>query len=255
MVRHGLDGARAGLEDRGGVEVLRERLVEVFRDRRLGEAVTRLAIPCFDCNAGRIQMFKTAHHERFVHDYKVAVVDVALATSAAPTYFSAFNTVDGQSFLDGGVWANCPVMVGLLEAMYVLDISSPDIHVLSVGTTDDPFDVSKIKRIGGLLTWGTTAVSLLMRAQTDAAISQAQLVLGDRLLRVDSVTRPGRFTLDDSRRISDLVGLGKFTAKDRFEVVAERFLGSTVTPFQPNHILSPANQVPEALRNYKFMGH
>lgn len=146
-------------------------------------------------------------------------------------------------------------MVGLLEAMYVLDISSPDIHVLSVGTTDDPFDVSKIKRIGGLLTWGTTAVSLLMRAQTDAAISQAQLVLGDRLLRVDSVTRPGRFTLDDSRRISDLVGLGKFTAKDRFEVVAERFLGSTVTPFQPNHILSPANQVPEALRNYKFMGH
>jgi patatin-like phospholipase/acyl hydrolase len=236
-------------------EVLRERLAEVFGNRRLGEAVTRLAIPCFDCNAGRIQMFKTAHHERFAHDYKVAAVDVALATSAAPTYFSAFNTTDGQSFLDGGVWANCPVMVGLLEAMYVLDVSPSDLHILSVGTTDDPFDLSKIKRIGGLLTWGTTAVGLLMRAQADAALSQTRLIIHDRLLRLDSVVRPGRFTLDDSRRISDLVGLGKFTAKDRFGEVAERFLGAAAAPFRPIHKLSAAEQVPEALRNYKFMGH
>lgn len=84
------------------------------------------------------QMFKTAHHDRFVHDFRVAAVDVALATSAAPTYFSAFNTAEGQSFLDGGVWANCPVMVGLLEAMYVLNIPPEDVHILSLGTTDDP---------------------------------------------------------------------------------------------------------------------
>lgn len=236
-------------------KILRQRLHEVFRNRRLGDAVTRLAIPCFDCNAGRIQMFKTAHHERLVHDYKVAAVDVALATSAAPTYFSAFDTTDGQSFLDGGVWANCPIMVGLLEAMYVLNIPSSDVRILSVGTTDDPFDVSKIKRIGGLLTWGTTAVTLLMRAQTDAAISQAQLIIGDRLLRLDTITRPGRFTLDDSRGISDLVGLGRFVAKDRFEVVADRFFVNAATPFRPCHVLSSSEQGPQELRNYKFMGH
>ena len=200
-------------------------------------------------------MLKTAHHERFIHDYKVAAVDVALATSAAPTYFSAFNTADGQSFLDGGVWANCPVMVGLLEAMYVLNISASDIHILSVGTTDDPFDVSRIKRVGGLLTWGSTAVALLMRAQADAAVSQAQIIIGQRLLRLDAVTRSGRFTLDDSRRISELSGLGGFVAKDRFQIVAERFFDSPAKPFQPCHTLSGLDGVPKALRNYKFMGY
>ncbi|QOY88677.1 CBASS cGAMP-activated phospholipase [Paludibaculum fermentans] len=236
-------------------EVLRQTLTTVLGARKLGESVTRLAIPCFDCNAGRIQMFKTAHHDRFVHDFRVAAVDVALATSAAPTYFSAFNTAEGQSFLDGGVWANCPVMVGLLEAMYVLNIPPEDVHILSLGTTDDPFDVSRVKRIGGLLSWGTTAVTLIMRAQADAAISQARLVIGERLLRLDAIVRPGRFTLDDSSRISELVGLGKFTAKDRFEVVAERFFGNVAAPFIPCHTLSAAVQVPEVLKNYKFMGH
>lgn len=91
--------------------------------------------------------------------------------------------------------------------------------------------------------------------EADAALSQARLIIDDRLLRLDSVTRPGRFTLDDSRRISDLVGLGKFTAKDRFGEVAERFLGAAAAPFRPIHKLSAAEPVPEALRNYKFMGH
>ena len=222
--------------------VLRQRLAEAFRERRLGDALTLLAIPCFDCNAGRIQMFKTAHHERFVHDYKVAAVDVALATSAAPTYFSAFNTADGQSFLDGGIWANCPIMMGLLEAIYVLGVSPLDLHILSVGTTDAPFDVSRVKRIGGLLTWGTTALSLLMRAQVDAAMSQAQLIIGDRVLRLDAITRLGRFSLDDSRPISELVGLGTFTAKDKFQIVADRFLKSATAPFLPRHTLVGVKQ-------------
>src|SRR5277367_2205950 len=52
-------------------EILRNHLVEVFGEKVLGESCSRLVIPCFDCNAGRVQLFKTAHNHRFVQDYKM----------------------------------------------------------------------------------------------------------------------------------------------------------------------------------------
>jgi len=215
--------------------ILREHLVDVFGEKRLGESCSRLVIPCFDCNAGRVQLFKTAHHSRFVQDYKMSTVDIALATSAAPTYFSVFTAQDGQSFLDGGVWANCPVLVGLLEAMFILQTNPAEIDVLSIGTTDAAFDISGRRRIGGLLSWSNTIVSVLMQAQIDAAMAQAQIVTGKRLLRIDAIAREGRFRLDDARQIAELSGLGAYHAKLMFGEVAERFLDAPADPFIPFH--------------------
>jgi hypothetical protein len=215
--------------------VLSKHLVEVFGTTVLGQSCSRLVIPCFDCNAGRVQLFKTAHHPRFVQDYKMTAVDVALATSAAPTYFSVFTARDGQSFLDGGVWANCPVLVGLLESIFILHAKPTDIDVLSVGTTEVPFDVVGQRRAGGLLSWGSTMVSLLFQAQIDAAIAQAQIVTGRRLMRIDAVAREGRFRLDDARQIAELSGLGAYHAKQMFDQVVERFLDTPADPFIPDH--------------------
>jgi patatin-like phospholipase/acyl hydrolase len=95
-------------------DVLKEALREVLGDRRFGESKTRLVITTYDANAGRIFLLKTAHHERFKYDYRAPAVDVALATSAAPTYFqsSPFPDHAGASYVDGGVWANCPALIG-----------------------------------------------------------------------------------------------------------------------------------------------
>jgi hypothetical protein len=80
-------------------------------DRALGEAKTRLVIPSYDVNTGKIYLFKTPHHQRHSHHTDLTAVDVALATSAAPTYFPA-HTIPGR-----GLWANCPAMVGVVEAL------------------------------------------------------------------------------------------------------------------------------------------
>ena len=64
-------------------DALREELVKVFEDRRLGEAGTRLLIPAFDPKGQGVHVFKTSHHPRLQMDYRMTAVDVAMATSAA----------------------------------------------------------------------------------------------------------------------------------------------------------------------------
>jgi patatin-like phospholipase/acyl hydrolase len=46
----------------------------------------------------------------------ISLVDAALATSAAPTYFPA-HTIDGKIFVDGGLMANNPSLLAQVEAM------------------------------------------------------------------------------------------------------------------------------------------
>jgi patatin-like phospholipase/acyl hydrolase len=81
---------------------LERALVEQFGQRTLGESTTRLLIPSLNLETCEVHVFKTAHHERFVRDYKVRAVTVAMATAAAPVYFSAHNTDAGARLVDGG---------------------------------------------------------------------------------------------------------------------------------------------------------
>ncbi|WP_224367401.1 patatin-like phospholipase family protein [Hyalangium versicolor] len=68
-------------------QTLKAALESVFQDRRLGEVRCRVVIPTYDAVGGHIYLLKTAHHQRFTGEYQARVVDCALATSAAPTYF------------------------------------------------------------------------------------------------------------------------------------------------------------------------
>lgn len=66
-------------------------------------------------------------------------VDVALATSAAPTYLKSavVSGRRGGSHIDGGLWANSPVVVVIVEAIHFLGARLDDVHLLSVGTTEE----------------------------------------------------------------------------------------------------------------------
>ena len=117
----------------------------------LGQSRTRLIIPAYDGLSGRIYIFKTAHHPRFTHDIAIPAASVALATAAAPTYFSATRIQQhNASYIDGGVWANCPALSAVVEATSFLQQPLHNIHILNVGTTTEPFSVIR-KRGRGYL--------------------------------------------------------------------------------------------------------
>ena len=120
---------------------LRHVLERHFGDKQLGHSVKRLVIPSLNLETGEVHVFKTPHHPRFQLDYKHRVVDVALATAAAPTYFPTHRLAPGIPLIDGGMWANNPIAVAAVEAFGILDWPPTDIRILSLGCTSPPFNV------------------------------------------------------------------------------------------------------------------
>jgi uncharacterized protein len=99
---------------------LRKALQEIFGERTISDSRTLLCIPAFSLTDGRPYIFKYDHSEGdLCRDGKTRYVDIALATSAAPSYLPiiTINNHDGKQFIDGGVYANNPILVGVMEAL------------------------------------------------------------------------------------------------------------------------------------------
>ena len=217
-------------------EILQQAIADIIGERRFGESRNRLVIPAFNAVSGDVQLFKTSHTPSFRMDCNRPAVDVALATAAAPTYFQAFTDADGRSYVDGGVWANCPAMVGIAEAVGVLGWPLDSIDVLSIGTTDEPFDISRKKRGGGVFRWNRGLITLFMSAQSRGTLGLANALTNKRILRIDDLTRPGRFSMDDSREVFELKSLGENSARRFADDIQNQFLSSPVETFVPFHL-------------------
>jgi len=192
---------------------------------------TRVVIPTFNCSTGHIRLLKTRHHDRLTRDYTRTLVEVALATSAAPYFLPGYTTMDGERFVDGGVWANNPIAVGVVEAIGCLRVPAESIRVLSIGTTTEPFHLEPnvVKR--GLLgiAFGAMrgqSVGLFMAGQTTGAHAQVKVLLGgeDSILRVDRTVALGRFALDRVDDVDELRGLGEDAATHAAPAARRLFL-------------------------------
>ncbi|MEW8552594.1 MAG: CBASS cGAMP-activated phospholipase [Candidatus Thiodiazotropha sp.] len=215
--------------------VLRNALEEVFGKRKFGESKCRLLIPTYDAIGGRLFLMKTAHHPRFKYDIDAPAVDVAMATSAAPTYFAAapFPNHADASYVDGGVWANSPLLAGVTEAISFLDQSLDNIDALSIGTTIKPFNIARHTN-DGIAQWYAGLVELMFEGQMEAAQAQTKLLLNGRVHRVNVVAKEGDFSLDDAHpdKIQRLINLGRSEAlkKAHLEIITTRFLNGMNAP-------------------------
>jgi uncharacterized protein len=194
---------------------LRAAVLKITGEEQLRKARTRLVIPSYQTVPGRVYVFKTPHNpeRRGAQDADVPAVDVALATSAAPTYFPAHRIVPGGKlrgvFIDGGVWANCPAMVGVVEAVGFCGQRLEDLDVLSISTTTYPFAIGHKAEGWGYWGWAPKVLETFMFGQVQSAVAQAQCLLGDdRFLRVDFDAPPKAYVMDDPAGVEELIALG-----------------------------------------------
>lgn len=129
---------------------------------RLNDCKTDVCIPIYDLIRGNPSVLKTKYHPTFERDYHIPAYQVAMATSAAPTYFSPYTTdyidLNGtkKNFVnkvDGGVMANNPTLVALLEALKAFKVDISDLEILSLGTGYKKFTDGNSRKKWGLHYW------------------------------------------------------------------------------------------------------
>jgi len=222
-----------GMWSKYNSEPLKNALKDRFGDKLLGDSKKRLVIPSYSTGEDDIYLFKTPHHERLRRDYKIPIWQVAMATSAAPTYFPCCQIIHDIRLIDGGVWANNPVMIGITEAVGLLGISLENIHVLSLGTTDEVKGRPKKLDHGGLWQWKMDAVNVVLRGQSIGAYTQALHLLGKgKIYRIDPKVPDKMFTLD---KLSEGNLLGKAAHESRIysPTFKEMFMRHRATDYKP----------------------
>ncbi len=122
---------------------LKTNLEEIFSDKIIGNSQNLLCIPAFNYTDGSTCVFKYDHLQgELTRDNKIKYVDIALATSAAPTYFPIREIEQlNKQYIDGGLWANNPALVGVMEALFHFVGKNKDydsIQVLSISSLDYP---------------------------------------------------------------------------------------------------------------------
>lgn len=215
---------------------LQTALKELFGDKCLGNSSTRLLIPAFDPKFEGIHIFKTAHHRRLRTDYKQSAVHVALATSAATTYLPAEVAESGLQLVDGGVWANNPVGLAVVEAMDYLGRERKDIFTLRIGTTTEV--VSKdLKVSGGKLAMAAPVIEFMMRGQSQASSGMVTHLIGkDHFHQVDPLVAPGDYHLDKLSK--ELVAMGAARWRhESSELMEFGFFDHKAPTFEPAYSL------------------
>lgn len=156
--------------------ILKSALENVFGDKNIGDCKTNVLIPSFNITTGEPYVFKSDHVPALTRDKCRLLTEVALATSAAPTYFpiNELNTQKGtEQFVDGGVWANNPSLLGITEYLthYKDDNRYDNYALLSISSLNEKVrfpEPAKVKKRMSFLGWGQNLFSLMIDAQSGA---------------------------------------------------------------------------------------
>nr|WP_269128848.1 CBASS cGAMP-activated phospholipase [Nonomuraea sp. K271] len=227
-----LRGLRHLVRAKYHVAPLRAALIEVFGNRTFGESTKRLVITSYNIGANDVYLFRTPHLPTLKRDWRERAVDVALATSAAPTYLPGM-PLDGARLIDGGIWANNPCMVALTEAIGPLGLPLSAIRVFSLGTTTDMRNRSRRLDRGGLLPWAGDAVEMLMRAQSESATKQLRHFIGkEHVLRLNPTVPTGAVALDKVDADA-LIGLAGHESRSASPSFTRCFADHDAAPYIP----------------------
>lgn len=196
-----------------GNKKLRRLLDRTFGVTTLGGLSRRVLVSAFDLDNQSTDPKERSWKPKFFHNFSGAdsdgsrtIVDVAMATSAAPGYFPTY-----QGYVDGGVVANNPSLAALAQ---LLDRRMPDeeraelsdIVLLSVGTGTSLRYIAGSRHDWGYAQWAKPLLSIVLEGSMGVVDFQCAQILGARYHRIAPVFPPGHgIALDEIARIPDLL--------------------------------------------------
>jgi uncharacterized protein len=164
--------------------------------RKLSSVDVGLVVPAVDWQCGQVKLFLSgAFGKAFASE--ATLREVCLATSAAPTYFKP-SEVAGAEMLDGGLFANNPDTVILLEIARRWPGAIGRVNMLSIGTAGALAARKNGAAPKSKLGWAREMPFFMMDVQERTAAAQAARMLGKkRYLRVNHEPSRGSKAFDE----------------------------------------------------------
>jgi hypothetical protein len=166
---------------------LAKALHDRYGDARLQQALREVIVTSYDMAEPGPHFFKR-WRARESDDRDASMVEVGLATSAAPTYFPS-QGLDGRALVDGGVFASNPSVAAVVEALKRRDDDPRDLRpselmVVSLGTGQHEVGHGQSEVRGwGRLGWiwprddDPALIGAFLDGQSDAAHHWAEILL------------------------------------------------------------------------------
>ena len=189
---------------------LKEALAAILGEQKLDDLPRKVLISSFDLDneatsTGAIRTWKPQFFQNFPgpdSDGDQLLDDVAVRTSAAPSYFPVY-----QGFIDGGVVANNPSMCALAQALDqdTGQQSLENVVLLSISTGRNPVHLAGQSMDWGWVQWALEQriINIMLEGNVGLADYQCERVLGDRYHRLDPVL-PEPISLDDVGQVQRL---------------------------------------------------
>ena len=205
----------------GGADYDQANLKGILEDNfgklKLEGLSKKVLIPSFDLDNEHEDPNKRTWKPIFFHNFPGtdsdgdrAVVDVALCTSAAPTFFPSHN-----GYVDGGVVANNPSMAALTQTQDPRAELDPrpalgDIRMLSLGTGTILSYIKGKRHNWGYTQWTKPLLNLLLDASMGIADYQCRQILRESYHRLAPVFPPKvNIMMDEWKRSQELIEFGK----------------------------------------------
>lgn len=177
---------------------LKKVLLQVFDNKTIESCKTRLLIPSYNLITGNVKIFKTAHSSDLYFDKSEKIVDVLLSTTAAPTFLPPYKSQTGV-YIDGGIGANNPTFIGLVEGVSRCGWNLNDIYILSLGCMESINNVTTGKERMGFCDIAKL-ISAFMNAESQYSNNIANILLGgERYLRINPLDPCERVSLDGTK--------------------------------------------------------
>ena len=183
-----LDLSRSVLGPKYSGTALRRALSGQLGTRTLGEAVHNVVVPAVNVTTSTTKIFKTPHAPLSRGDEGVRAIDVAMATSAAPSYFPSIRIGRGL-YADGGLFAVAPDQVALHEARHFMGVDPAGIRMVSIGTAVAGYQPSDGVQSGdGAVGWLNDGrlILTMLSVQQQHVQAMTEDLLGTRYLRIDA---------------------------------------------------------------------
>lgn len=216
-------------------ECLEEEVQALFGSKTLDDLETDVCVTSLSLIDAKPRLHKTDYFSRNMGRIATKLVDVAMATAAAPTYFKAHSSEYSANLVDGGLIANNPSVIALIDACQFQRASKrgvqpPTLHpdsartplLLSVGTGKLgplPYDY-KCMVNGGLMQWARPIHEVILLGQSQLVDFQIKFLLnaiGGGYLRINP-------TLNVPIKLDDAVGFGDLRNKADVDSECEQFL-------------------------------